>query len=105
MHNTAWIREARAINVAPPEGFIANRLATFFLGQKSRQRAPSAKPYVTFYSSYLGYPRLIEVTQGRIAATPFLIAVSPVTLIMSTDQLRVLYRHERHHTSLSTKTR
>jgi MFS family permease len=34
MHNTAWIREAEAINVAPPEGFIANRVATFLPGTK-----------------------------------------------------------------------
>jgi MFS family permease len=34
MHETAWIREADAVNAAAPEGFVANRIATFLPGNK-----------------------------------------------------------------------
>ena len=34
LHETSWQREAGAPNVPAPEGFIANRIATFFPGSK-----------------------------------------------------------------------
>ncbi|KAE8441863.1 hypothetical protein EG329_004218 [Mollisiaceae sp. DMI_Dod_QoI] len=64
MHETSWVREPDAINAPAPEGFIANRIATFFPGNK-----------VT--------PKSTWRQTGRTAAIPFLVAVSPVTLILS----------------------
>ena len=34
MHETSWDREPGAVNVAAPEGFFANRFATFFPGTR-----------------------------------------------------------------------
>lgn len=34
MHETSWVREPEALNPAAPEGFVANRFATFFPGSK-----------------------------------------------------------------------
>lgn len=64
MHETSWVREPEAINAPAPAGFVANRIATFFPGNK-----------VT--------PKSTWRQTGRIAAIPFLVAVSPVILILS----------------------
>ena len=34
MHETSWVREPEAVNPAAPEGFVANRVATFLPGSK-----------------------------------------------------------------------
>lgn len=64
MHETSWYREDGAENPAAPQGFVANRIATFLPGSR-----------VT--------PRTTLRQTGRIAAIPFLVGASPVTLILS----------------------
>jgi len=53
-----------------------------FRARKSPQRLLCVKPYVPF-SLYVPNIRADLYFKGRIAATPFMIAVSPVTLILS----------------------
>jgi MFS family permease len=64
MHETAWVREPDAVNSPAPDGFFANRFATFFPGTRVTPKSSARQT-------------------ARIAAIPFLVLVSPVVLIMS----------------------
>ncbi|KAF5868208.1 putative polyamine transporter protein [Botrytis fragariae] len=64
LHETSWDRTPGAMNPDPPSSFIANRIATFLPGTKVTPK--------TSFSQTL-----------KIAKTPFLIAISPVCLVLS----------------------
>ncbi|KAI9743888.1 MAG: hypothetical protein M1818_002622 [Claussenomyces sp. TS43310] len=64
LHETGWSREPGAVNPTPPQSFLANRFATFFFGTK-----------VTPNSSFS--------QTRRVAAIPFIVAISPVMLTLS----------------------
>ncbi|KAI9642425.1 hypothetical protein NHQ30_009230 [Ciborinia camelliae] len=64
LHETSWDRTPGAVNPDPPSSFIANRMATFLPGTKVTPK--------TSLSQTL-----------KIAKTPFLIAISPVCLVLS----------------------
>ncbi|KAM3084098.1 hypothetical protein ACMFMG_001796 [Clarireedia jacksonii] len=67
LHETSWNREPHAVNPDSPASFVANRIATFLPGTR-----------VTPKSDFRTFARTLQ-----IAKTPFLIAVTPVTLILS----------------------
>ncbi|KAF7935005.1 uncharacterized protein EAE98_003050 [Botrytis deweyae] len=64
LHETSWDRTPGAVNPDPPSSFIVNRIATFLPGTKVTPR--------TSFSQTL-----------KIARIPFLIAISPVCLVLS----------------------
>ena len=64
LHETAWNRSLGADSQAPPQGFLASRIATFFPGTK-------VTPYTSFIDTL------------KIGARPFIVAVTPVTIFLS----------------------
>jgi hypothetical protein len=83
LHETSWNRQPGAENATPPASFIANRIATFLPGNKVTTESSFAYTVSSFKSYRFTVQSVLIMIQMKITRAPFLISLSPVTLILS----------------------
>jgi hypothetical protein len=81
LQETSWDREEGAVNYPPPANFFAGRIATFFPGNRVSPKTTFAQTVQK--NAFNKCVQRLTNPQLKVATTPFIIAASPVTLVLS----------------------
>lgn len=103
MHETAWIREPGAVNVPAPEGFFANRFATFFFGSKVTPKSTMRQTVSISPPNPDPSDPVTNISSGPRCCYSLPrcgVACHNHSFDFHACQLRILYCHEFPHTGL-----